>query len=305
MSTYLVPVSPIPTPAAADSTDVTVTRLMSHPDPDATLLQLWLHGRSSATQDAYRRDVARFLQFAQHPLAHVTLGHLQAFADHLEAADLAPASRKRMLSAVKSLYSFAERIGALQYNVGAAVILPKSKNTIGERILTEAEVQQLIEGEPDGRNRLLLVLLYATGARVSEICRLCWRDCQPQKKGGQVTLYGKGQKTRHVLLKAETFVELLAQRGAAALEVPVFRSNAGGALSRQQVFRIVKAAAIRAGLSEDVSPHWLRHAHASHALDRGAPPHLVQATLGHASLDTTSRYAHARPTDSSARYLAL
>ena len=278
---------------------------MSSADPVAVLLQLWLHGRSPATQDAYRRDVARFQTFVDRPLAHVTLGHLQAFADHLDACGLAPASRKRMLSAVKSLYTFAERTGALQYNVGAAVILPKSKNTIGERILSESEVQRLIDGEPDARNQLLLRLLYATGARVSEICRLCWRDCQAQKGGGQVTLYGKGQKTRHVLLKPETFIELLTQRGGALADAPVFRSEAGDALSRQQVFRIVKAAAIRAGLSEDVSPHWLRHAHASHALDRGAPPHLVQATLGHASLDTTSKYAHARPSDSSARYLAL
>jgi integrase/recombinase XerD len=71
------------------------------------------------------------------------------------------------------------------------------------------------------------------------------------------------------------------------------------------VWRIVRAAAARAGISLAVSPHWLRHAHASHALDRGAPIHLVQATLGHASVATTGKYLHARPTDSSARYLAV
>ena len=62
-------------------------------------------------------------------------------------------------------------------------------------------------------------------------------------------------------------------------------------------------AAARAGLSAAVSAHWLRHAHVSHALDRGAPAHLVQATVGHANLSTTSKYAHARPSDSSSRYL--
>ena len=67
----------------------------------------------------------------------------------------------------------------------------------------------------------------------------------------------------------------------------------------------LRAAAARAGLPATVSLHWLRHAHVSHALDRGAPAHLVQATVGHASLTTTSRYAHARPNDSSARYLAV
>lgn len=70
------------------------------------------------------------------------------------------------------------------------------------------------------------------------------------------------------------------------------------------IIRIVRRAAERAELEagSKVSPHWLRHAHATHALERGAPIHLVQATLGHASVATTGRYLHARPTDSSARY---
>jgi hypothetical protein len=85
----------------------------------------------------------------------------------------------------------------------------------------------------------------------------------------------------------------------------VFRSRKGGSLDQSAVHRIVKAAAERAGLSAEVSAHWLRHAHASHSLDRGAPIHLVQQTLGHASVATTGRYLHARPTDSSARSLGL
>jgi len=84
----------------------------------------------------------------------------------------------------------------------------------------------------------------------------------------------------------------------------VFRSRDGdGTLDPSQVHRIVKRAAQRADLSDRVSAHWLRHAHVSHVLDSGAPVHLVQAKISHASLATTSRYAHARPTDSSSRYL--
>jgi site-specific recombinase XerD len=109
-----------------------------------------------------------------------------------------------------------------------------------------------------------------------------------------------------VLLPASLWRELTILRGDAPDEAPVFRSREGGAsgrLSPSQVHRVVKAAARRAGLSGAVSAHWLRHAHASHALDRGAPLHLVQATLGHADLKTTGRYTHARPTESSATYL--
>src|SRR3954470_14461551 len=84
-------------------------------DNDATIIQLWLHGRSPHTQAAYTRDVARFTQFCPRSLATITLGDIQAFADSLH--ELAPASRKRVLSAVKSLYTFAQKTGYLQYNV--------------------------------------------------------------------------------------------------------------------------------------------------------------------------------------------
>ncbi len=119
--------------------------------------------------------------------------------------------------------------------------------------------------------------------------------------GRGLTVYGKGGKTRHVLLSSGTWDALTAIRDEAGDDAPVFVSRTGGPLSRTQAFRIVRAAAKRASVDKDVSPHWLRHAHASHALDRGAAVHLVQATLGHSSVATTGRYLHARPTESSSK----
>ena len=100
-------------------------------------------------------------------------------------------------------------------------------------------------------------------------------------------------------------MELSDSRGPAGAEELIFRSRSGRPLDRGRVRMIIRRAAQRVGVADSVSPHWLRHAHASHALDRGAPIHLVQATLGHSSVATTSRYLHARPGDSSARFLAL
>jgi integrase/recombinase XerD len=149
--------------------------------------------------------------------------------------------------------------------------------------------------------------MYAAGLRVSEVCGLKWRDAQEREEGaGQITVYGKGGKTRGVLLSAETWAELIALKGEGEADSPVFVSRKRkGHLHPSQVKRIIKAAAERAGIEAPVSPHWLRHAHASHALDRGAPIHLVQTTLGHASVATTGRYLHARPDDSSAKYLGV
>jgi site-specific recombinase XerD len=269
-------------------------------DNDARLVALWLHGRSPATQRAYAADLAAFRALIPAALRQVSLSDLQAYQDSLAA--FAPTTQARRLSAVKSLLSFGQRTGFLSVNVGAAVRLPKAKQTLSERILDVDAVLHLLALERNARNKALLRLLYLGGLRISEACALRGRDLAPRDDAGQVTLFGKGGRTRAVLLKASVWQELMALTDKNPDE-PVFRSRQGGALDPSQVHRIVKAAAKRAGLPETVSAHWLRHAHVSHALDRGAPVHLVQATVGHASLTTTSRYAHARPNDSSSRYL--
>ena len=153
------------------------------------------------------------------------------------------------------------------------------------------------------------MLLYASGMRISELCGLSWRDLQPAGDTGQVTVFGKGGQTRAIRLPCSVWRQLVSLKPAdAAPPDPVFLSGKPPGTRRLQprtALRIVRAASKRANLDEPVSPHWLRHAHASHALDRGAPIHLVQATLGHANINTTSLYLHARPQDSSSRFLSL
>jgi len=270
---------------------------------DEQLVKLWLHGRSPNTQRAYASDVSRFRSFVGKPLQAVTLADLQDFADCLWA--LAPASQCRVLSSVKSLVSFGHRIGYLAFDVGRPLRLPANRNRLSERILAEGAIHKILALEQSRRNRALLRLLYAAGLRVSELCALTWQHLQERDEAGQVTVLGKGGKTRTVLLSAATWQELRGLGGDGDAITAVFRSRKGGALGHSQVLRIVRAAARRAGIQAPVSPHWLRHAHASHALERGCPIHLVQATLGHASVATTGRYLHARPTDSSARYLSV
>ena len=271
---------------------------------DAQVIQIWLHGRSLHTQRAYAADIRRFCAHAGKPLATITLADLQGFADSLR--DLAPASRYRTLSAVKSLVGFGHQLGYLPFDVGRALRLPALRNRLAERILPEADVQRILGREPNQRNRALLMLLYASGGRVSEICDLRWRDVQANGDGAQITVFGKGGRTRSVQLPPSVARLVMLLKNDASPEEPVFRSRKGGqALQSVAVLRIVRLAAQRAGIELPVSPHWLRHAHASHALDRGAPIHLVQATLGHASITTTGRYLHARPKDSSSRFLAV
>ncbi len=282
---------------------------------DDQLLEIWLHGRSPHTQRAYRADIERFRSGTGQLFRQITFSGLQQFADSL--GDLAPASRYRTLSAIKSLWAFGRRIGYLPFDVGRALRLPAVRNRLAERILPETDLHRILSLEANCRNRAILMLLYASGVRVSELCGLRWRDMQPNSDGGQITVFGKGGVTRAVQVPASVWKLVQALRGAGAGVPagvpagpgdPVFRSRKGqngGVLRPLAVLRIVRQSARRAGIELPVSPHWFRHAHASHALDRGAPIHLVQATLGHACITTTGRYLHARPNASSSRFLPL
>lgn len=260
---------------------------------DEQLIRLWLHGRPANTVENYTRDIQQFLDFIDKPIQSLTLADLQLFSDAL--VEYADGSKKRKLYAVKSLIAFAHRLGYLVYDIGAPLRIPALKDTLAERILSEQELLQMLALENDARNNALLRLLYSTGIRVSEMTALTWRDLTTRNNGSQIVVFGKGGKTRTIRVSEATTEALLAQRNGLLPDDPIFRSKKGGPLHRTQVFRIVKKAAEKAGLWQKVSPHWMRHAHASHALDAGAPIHLVQATLGHASVATTGRYTHARP----------
>ncbi len=274
-------------------------------ESDQHLIELWLHGRSRHTQRAYRRDAERFLAAIQKPIHRVTLGDLQQFAEQLVVAGLEPTSVYRSLSAVKSLFAFGHRLGYLQFDVARPLRLPALREKLAERILEEGDVVKMISLERMPRNRAILLTLYAGGFRVAELCSLKWSDLQSRDTAGQITVFGKGSKTRTVLVPQSVWNTLMSLRGDAPDPAPVFRSRKGGHLDESMVWRIVSKAAKRAGIEKAVSCHWLRHAHASHALDRSAPIHLVQATLGHASISTTGKYLHARPADSSANYLPV
>lgn len=278
----------------------------SQADSDQQLITLWLNSHGSLhTRRAYAADIERLLAFTgAKPLAATTLADLQSFAENLTA--LSASSRKRTINAVKSLLSFGQKVGYLRFNVGAALKAPKPKNTLAQRILSEAEVHAMITLTRKQRDQVLLRLLYASAGRVSEVCALTWQDAQPNGDSGQVTLFGKGEKTRAVVLSRQTWQTLQAIKPITAKPGdPIFVSQKGGRLDESQVHRIVRAAAQRAGIAGNVSPHWLRHSHATHALDRGASVALVRDTLGHSSLSVTSMYTHAKPSESSALHLSI
>ena len=277
------------------------------PTPTEQIISLWLHGKSKNTKSLYRRVAAMLLLCTDKPLPAHSLQDFQDFADILESRGLALSSQRTYISVIKSLFGFAQKTGLISINAAVALSAPKAKDSLSQKILTESDILILIARESNPRNKMLLKVLYYAGLRVSELCGLNWSDLSANGDSGQLLIFGKGGKTRVVLLPKNLYQELVSGRGDAGDNEPIFisrKTTNGGRLHRATVTQLVKDAAINAGLSEKASAHWLRHCHASHSLNRGAPIHLLAATLGHSSIATTTKYLHAKPNDSSALYLA-
>jgi len=277
-------------------------------DNDQQLIEMWLHGKSNHSKSSYRCDVTQFFKFAKVSLKEVTMQHCWDWINHLQSKGVKASTQTRKINVLKSLITFGFRVGYLPINVGAAVQLKHEIDDLSSRILSEEEVRDILKNVRSFRDYVLLKIFYATGARVSELVQLRWKHVIPREnnKRGQVTLHGKGKKIRVVLVPPPVWDELMKLKSDSKFsggDDPVFASLKGTALTRSSMYLIVRAAAQDAGLNKNVSPHWLRHAHASHALDQGAPIHLVKETLGHASLATTTKYTHARPSESSSDYL--
>ena len=266
-------------------------------------------GRSPHTVAAYRRDLAGYTAFlagaGRADLASATRDDVEAFARSLREgeAPLAPTSVARTLSAVRGLHRFALDEGVVADDPSVDVRPPKAPQRLPKAISIE-EVAAILEAaggdEPlPLRDRALLELLYATGARVSEAVDLDVDDATAALELGLVRLTGKGGKQRIVPLGsfARAALEAYLVRGRPALAEgrrgtpALFLGARGARLSRQHVWLILRDAAARAGVVADhLSPHTLRHSFATHLLQGGADVRVVQELLGHASVATTQIY---------------
>jgi integrase/recombinase XerD len=265
-------------------------------------------GRAINTLKAYRRDLLGYehwLQGRQRSVLTVTHDDLVGWVAERKATEAATTSIARQLAAIRMLHRYlaAEQVRpddptARLDGVRVRAGIPKP--------LTEAQVTSLLDAvvgnEPvHRRDRALLELLYGTGARISEVCGLSVGDIDFDER--LVRLFGKGSKERIVPYGSAAAVALdewFSTSGRAHM-VPtrwnrrddaeaVFLNQRGGRLSRQGAWTVIKRYGRAAGITDQLSPHVLRHSCATHLLDHGADLRIVQEMLGHASISTTQIY---------------
>ena len=288
---------------------------------DTRLLSAFLEAQAAEanaarnTLLAYGRDLQDFLAWTArqgHALETMTLVDLEAYAIHAEAQGLATATRARRLSALRQFFRFVHAEGLRADNPALKLKGPGRARTL-PKTLSIAEVDRLLQaaretGRTAGdrlRNTCLLELLYATGLRVTELVSL---PADAARGAPELILVkGKGGKERLVPLStraraalADWLVHRDATEDAKSAETGqtasrfLFPSTAtSGHLSRIAFFNLVKKLAVAAGINADqVTPHTLRHAFASHLLAGGADLRAIQTLLGHADIATTEIYTH-------------
>jgi integrase/recombinase XerD len=265
-------------------------------------------GRAVNTVAAYRRDLEQYCSWLHErasSLAAVQRADLDEFVNARRNGGAAASSVARQLAAVRMLHRFLVEEGLRGDDPTADVEGVKVPAGIPHP-LTEEEVGRLL-GSVTGadpaslRDRALLEFLYATGARISEVCGLSLSDLD--RDAQLVRLFGKGSKERIVPYGRHAAAALslwLSKHGRLRMEPmrwarrgdseAVFLNTRGRRLTRQSAWAIVDKHGERTGLSDKLSPHVLRHSCATHLLDHGADLRVVQELLGHASISTTQVY---------------
>jgi integrase/recombinase XerD len=269
-------------------------------------------GLSKNTVASYRRDLEKFLRYVDESSAssELTPDNVQQYVawlrvDAKDRAHLGESSIARAVVSLRNLSAFRSR------ESGAVDLLreyapPKIPIRL-PKALSMDEVNRLIEGSGSAvnpwapRDQAIVELLYASGARISELIQLELSDVDLREESVVIKVRGKGGKERFIPVGsyARTALHryLEDQRPALALKSnrrsknqPLFLNTRGSRLSRQSAWQIIQEAATRADLKVEVSPHSLRHSFATHLLDGGADIRVVQELLGHSSATTTQIY---------------
>ncbi len=271
----------------------------------AALLGAWLASYGSAnTRAAYRRDVTVLLAFLDTTgvdLLAVTRAHLDVFARTRQGAGDSPATLNRRLAAIAALYRYAGDEGMLERNpaerVRRARVDPDHSTTAA---LSRRDAEDLLAAARahSVRAGALVDLLLSTGVRISEALGARTSDLAAER----LAITRKGGSRAVIPLPAHTAAALRAMTGATGVQVargdepdpPLFATASGRAWGRTDAAKLLGRLGTRAGIGVAVSPHVLRHTHATLALQLGVPLHHLQDSMGHADPRTTRRYDHTR-----------
>ena len=261
-------------------------------------------GLSENTRTCYLTDVGKLITYLadlEIPLRDVDLAILQNFAADLYDLGVAPRTRARIISGIRTFFKCLKIDGYITANPSTLLENPQTGRHLPE-VLTVGEIDDMIaaidlDSAEGQRNRAIMETLYGCGLRVSELVNLEMSKVFLDEQ--YIVVKGKGNKERLVPISEVAIKEIkeyLPQR--AQLDIKpgedhiLFLNRRGRRLTRVMIFYIIKRLAALAGIKRDISPHTLRHSFATHLLEGGANLRAIQQMLGHENISTTEIYIH-------------
>jgi len=263
----------------------------------------WLTtGASKNTLSAYRSDLKIFSKWLNNnSLIDVDKKQIQDYFSYRKDSNISASTQSRMLTCLHSFYQFLSDKKNLKIDPTEQLDYPRLEKKL-PIFLNIQEVERLLEAPNSKslfgqRDRAMLELLYSCGLRVSELINLSYHNIN--LKDEFIRIHGKGNKER-LLPMGEIAIDYLTKyelNSRPALlkngqSDSYFLSNRGRAMSRQNFFYIIKDYASKAGIDKPLSPHSLRHAFATHLVQKGADLRSVQLMLGHSDISSTQLYTH-------------
>ena len=256
-------------------------------------------GLSNNTAKAYEANISSFFQWLDNEdLKYKNLqeDHINQYISFLFQRKMRSSSVNRKISSIKSFYIFLVKRNFVKNSPLNDLVTPKQEKYLPES-MSEAEVDKLlnspdVSNKIENRDKAMIEMLYATGMRISELVNLKMTDVD--MKRCVVKVFGKGSKERLVPF-GETALDSLRSylnEREQSSSKEIFLSNRGKKMTRVAFWQRVKIYLIRENLKNSISPHTLRHAFATHLLNRGADLRSVQLLLGHSDLSTTQIYTH-------------
>lgn len=251
---------------------------------------------SPHTLKAYQRDIEGFAAEVDAPWGEVRPHHLAGMVARRHARGAGPRTLQRMLSSLRSFFSYLEKQGVVQGNPAAAAKSPKQKQRLPNTL--DADIAaKLFDFKPknalEKRDLAMMELFYGSGVRLSELVQADIRDLD--LAGGMVRVTGKGSKTRVVPLTGQCITAIqsyLATRPGALPGEALFVTRDGGRVSQRTVQKRLKRLGVASLGSNVLHPHMLRHSFASHLLESSGDLRAIQEMLGHADIATTQIYTH-------------
>jgi len=243
--------------------------------------ELKMRGYSKKTLVAYMKYNQELLRFVEKPPSQVETSDIKGYlADMVTERHSAP--RTINLARAAIIFYYNEVLG----KGISGIKTPKIKASL-PTVLSKEEIKRIIECAGSKKSRLMIMLLYSSGLRVSELVNLKWRDVEESEKIAWVR-GGKGSKDRMVILSESILKDLSSSDRFSEY---VF-SGKNGSLTVRNIEKIVKKAATSAGIKKKVTPHTIRHSFATHLLEDGTDIRMIQELLGHSNLQTTQIYTH-------------